>query len=332
MSEDDRIIETVGDAVKKIDQCDFSKHEWFTHLNRVKPALWFRGEAEQYPAKLCPTVFRKAKLNDKLHEACEDERRALLTWMNECFGFGQHYFDSFDWMCLGQHLGLPTRLLDFSRNLLIALYFATEYSGKKRQKDGYLYVLNASRLNGLSMQMDGILTQNEFSTIIRTELVGQSDIEQLVFQLKKHFSTKFIKEYLRALIERDKKWYPELSFPKGSSVTEILMDLGDPKKTNSFPSICSPIAVFPRYSNDRIKRQSGTFVLFGGGLISMIFFPPEYLDDFNEKFHVYEEFKIPNKQKEPIRRELELMGINRASIFPEPEAAARYIADQFKLL
>ena len=44
----------------------------------------------------------------------------------------------FEWLFLAQHYGLPTRLLDWSSNPLVALYFAVEQNDTK---DGVLYFL-----------------------------------------------------------------------------------------------------------------------------------------------------------------------------------------------
>ncbi|MFA6971109.1 MAG: FRG domain-containing protein [Gallionella sp.] len=55
--------------------------------------------------------------------------------------------DSFDWLFLMQHFGVPTRLLDWSESPLVGLYFAVENLAIDGAHDGALWLLDPSELN-----------------------------------------------------------------------------------------------------------------------------------------------------------------------------------------
>lgn len=54
--------------------------------------------------------------------------------------------ESFDWLFLMQHYGVPTRLLDWSESPLVGLYFAVENEDDS-DHDGALWLLRPSELN-----------------------------------------------------------------------------------------------------------------------------------------------------------------------------------------
>jgi hypothetical protein len=63
-----------------------------------------------------------------------------------------------DWVCLAQHHRLPTRLLDWSTNPLIGLYFAAEFDeGDAGDANGALYSLDPAALNERSFGSSNIL-------------------------------------------------------------------------------------------------------------------------------------------------------------------------------
>ena len=57
--------------------------------------------------------------------------------------------ESFDWLFLMQHYGVPTRLLDWSESPLVGLYFAVE-DEKELDNDAALWALKPSELNKIA--------------------------------------------------------------------------------------------------------------------------------------------------------------------------------------
>lgn len=84
---------------------------------------FYRGQAQDWP--LVPSI---ARVQYKGWESLLSLESVLLRKLRQ---YGHPYFKSHapsqhDWILHAQHFGLPTRLLDFTRNPLKALYFAVE--------------------------------------------------------------------------------------------------------------------------------------------------------------------------------------------------------------
>lgn len=207
-----------------------------------------------------------------------------------------------------QHYNLPTRLLDVTTNPLVALFFA---SGGPSDRDGEvlvvpqmpLYSEYSEPVNWISewaINGDwGIRTGNAISIAAR-------------------FTPK----------------------NKSADDYEPLID-----------ALTSPfLAVRPSHTNVRLRAQSGAFLLTGMRMFTLkddelknktfgdqlILFKPWLHDPLadspfpmpEQSFH--SRLIVPAGLKSVIRRQLDRVDINEATLFPDPEHKARYIAEGFR--
>ena len=101
--------------------------------------IWYRGQASSEWA-LTPYFLRL------------DGRQSESTLLKRFKQSAAMLIDtapkqSFDWLFLMQHYGVPTRLLDWSESPLVALYFAVENITEHGDKDGALWLLYPSEFN-----------------------------------------------------------------------------------------------------------------------------------------------------------------------------------------
>lgn len=98
-------------------------------LERSKGPRWFRGVGN-YPVHLLePTLLRHKEVKSAQLDPLTLEQRLKARFLQTSPPFltNQPQAD-FDWLFLQQHYGVPTRLLDWSENPFIALYFALSSS------------------------------------------------------------------------------------------------------------------------------------------------------------------------------------------------------------
>ena len=75
----------------------------------------------------------------------EEEERRMMRWFKErAIPYLQFEpQDEWEWLALAQHHGLPTRLLDWTRNPLVAAFFAVEH---EYREDSAIYVLKRKKV------------------------------------------------------------------------------------------------------------------------------------------------------------------------------------------
>jgi hypothetical protein len=211
----------------------------------------------------------------------------------------------FDKLVRMQHFGLPTRLLDVSRNALVALYFATD-PGPHRSKpsDGMVTAFGIPEEFEKYFDSDSVscianlanMTSEEKDEIYRLkELLIELPLDEQITKFNNDGVIKRLHQFIRS----EKSYFQEIIDP---------IDL------------VKPYYVHPKMSNRRILAQSGAFILYGLDPFKKLFFPYKIEET---------SFLVPQKAKEPIRKALANLGINESTLFPEIDKAAARIKNQY---
>ncbi len=116
---------------KSVDKSHVRVDDWKTlheKLESMRDSGWiFRGVSSP-KHYLLPSIGREVVYG---HYKLAQEKRLFNEFKKRAFALiSDPRFDDWDWLAYGQHIGVPTRLLDWSVNPLVALYFALESDGK----------------------------------------------------------------------------------------------------------------------------------------------------------------------------------------------------------
>jgi hypothetical protein len=273
----------------------------FAHyLSGSKYLKCFRGQHDaSWP--IVAGIFRPT-----FKELLENEKRAvrdLISVHPSEFATDETMFDKLVRM---QHFGLPTRLLDVSRNALVALYFATD-PGPHRSKptDGKVTAFAIPPEREKYFDSDSVSCIANLANMTSEEKDAIYQLKELLIELPEEeqvttFNDDAVIKRLHQFIRSEKSYFQPIIRP---------IDL------------LQPYYVHPKMSNRRILAQSGAFILYGIDPFKNLFFPYKIEET---------SFIVPQKAKEPIRKALANLGINESTLFPEIDKAAARIKNQYK--
>jgi len=286
--------------------------------------LWYRGQKDA-SWLIQPSIFRNQA--SELEPKFMDEHNAIFHLISSHPELKKNCL--FDILCIAQHHSLPTRLIDWTRALNTALFFASKGPD---DVDGELFVLNPYKLNFYAFGKTGILHPDHPEVALRMRLATSKSFNDFYSGI----SAKMLDEAMGT-----RKFDPEEYLGK------ILSRGEDEELWNRIRLLSLPVASFATMGNERIIAQQGAFTVHGGKLyksidyvdkvdrlpspVNIVYFQQKIRDIYFERdgdsCNFLTSFKIPKKYKYEIRRSLEVLGAHDGIFFPELEPQAKFIKE-----
>ena len=244
--------------------------------------LFFRGSSDK-AYSLQPSVFRQG---NKLTES--DAYHDIMMEYPEQFVGKEHLSN----LVKMQHYGLRTRLLDVTRNPLIALYFACEQNLNKDAK-----------VSCFKKKKSEVLHHNSDRALMLACIPAFSVKEQ---------------EEIRKFCELHRGLITDNMIASNVSMKRLLHEI-----RSEFPAFETAIIgedllknyfVATYKDNQRMKVQDGAFVICG---------LQNNVDDLN---NIAVDIVIDSSAKKEILRDLKLLGISSSTVYPDFERTAMAIA------
>lgn len=271
---------------------DYTRYIFSLKKAHEHEVLFYRGHS-QLNYLLQPGIKRK-------QHWLENEDIMYQELLVRCAQDFVHCHTHLDYLVEMQHYGLPTRLLDITENPLVALYFACS---SNKDKIGEVFVLCAESQHVKYAKSDTVAILSALPTLSYKE-------QKRLYQM-----------CINGISEENDIDYKILS---GKLAAEVK------SRNPAFESrICKEdlldhVFVIPLRNNQRIVKQDGSFIICG------ISGEQKRLDDLCCRDNERKRTVLIIKDKDKILKELDVLSVNQASLFPEIDDVAEYIREKYQ--
>ena len=318
---------------------------------------FFRGHGDE-DWKLLPSIYRETYLIENEDKIIKD----ALTYCPDDFLPSDTLFEK---LVKLQHYGYSTRLLDLTANALVALYFAA-WNKQHHDKDGELIIFDIPDkqikygdsdttviLSALSLQSNKLNISPLISSANKAKRIKEEEIEykynlkniykspnDTVEDFAKNTANNLLKEIgfsfdwdTMISIAKIGKGHQEFikTFNTQREIFSLVHDIQTDKP--SFRSVIEPsdlqrvLCVRAKLNNARISRQQGCFLIFGikDNKTEAAAIPDEWQRFASNS----QKILVKAESKAAIMQELQSFGISKRTLFPELEAQATEIMEQY---
>ena len=317
------------------DLIDLRRHLWDVYENSIKRGLvafYFRGEPCTR-LELRPTVMRQTKERHWLRPFESGLLTGLKTESPAEFSGCEYAIDE---LAIARHFGLPSRLLDVTRNPQVGLYWSADrchlatsrsaVGGSEENKlphgacDGQLHVF--------TIPTDLVCPYDSDRVSIVANFARLAILQQEHLLTKRRYEIEF-----KTIAEDETAWdLPRNSVDESRKTLLHNIRREKPYFTDDIDirDLFRVFVVEPRRSFDRIRAQGGAFMLSA-------FHERFEGDEVNEnlagtKLYDHHVLTIPAGAKDEIRDELDWMGINKQTLYADVESTVEAVADRFRKL